>query len=79
MPGLQFDPQALVFALVKGHVGVFESRVLAGLFAGDEVGARSWLHLSLEIAKRTGAEKEWKLRALDEKDLELLWVEIKIA
>ena len=46
---------------------------------GKPSDARSWLHLSLEIAKRTGAEKEWKLRALDEKDLELLWVEIKIA
>ena len=28
---------ALVFALVEDYVGVFQRRVLAGLFAGDEV------------------------------------------
>src|SRR5262245_4326560 len=38
MRGLQLGAQALVFALVKADVGMFQRVVLAGSFSGNEVG-----------------------------------------
>jgi hypothetical protein len=35
---LQLASQAIVFAVVKGDVAIFERRVLTGLFAGNENG-----------------------------------------
>ena len=34
--------------------------------------ARSWLHIAFEVAQRNGTEQHWKMKALDEKDLEPL-------
>ena len=39
--------------------------------------ARNWLHIAFEAAEKQCMAKEWKLKALNDQDLELLWVEIR--
>ena len=39
--------------------------------------ARSWLHIAFEVAGKHDAARAWKLKAIDEKDLEPLWNEIR--
>jgi tetratricopeptide (TPR) repeat protein len=39
--------------------------------------ARNWLRIAFEMAERNGTAKEWKMRAIGDKDLEPLWDEIR--
>lgn len=39
--------------------------------------ARSWLHVTFEVATKQNTVREWKLKAIDDKDLEPLWEEIR--
>jgi hypothetical protein len=38
---------------------------------------RTWLRTTWEVAEKQKTAREWKLRAIDEKDLEPLWEEIR--
>jgi tetratricopeptide (TPR) repeat protein len=44
---------------------------------GKLVEARSWLHITWEVAAKDNSARAWKLRAIDEKDLEPLWKELR--
>jgi hypothetical protein len=39
--------------------------------------AKAWLYIAWEVATKQNTAREWKLRAIDEKDLEPLWDEIR--
>ncbi len=43
---------------------------------GQLVEARNWLHVAFAAAERNRTTKHWKIKALDEKDLEPLWGEV---
>jgi len=44
---------------------------------GKLVEARSWLHITWEVAAKQNTARQWKLKAIDEPDLEPLWEEIR--